>query len=168
MIKGENIYLRLTEKYDLNIIMDMYKDVVSDKVTFNKHRMYIYKNFDIIMNSPLTCLSLINEKGVLAGFVTYINEGNDTYKVGITVGQRFRNRGYGKEAINLLIDHLFVTHNAKSITLEVKIDNEIAIKCYMDCGFVIKNNALSRGIGEDIIYMERVNSDYKCYEKICS
>lgn len=165
MIKGDNVYLRLTEKYDLNIIMDMYKTTSKDKITFSRHKKYIYENFTKISNSPLTCLSVINEKNVLVGFVTYINKGNDCYKIGITIGLRFRNRGYGKEVISLLVDHLFITHNCKNVSLEVEMDNEIAISCYKSCGFTINSDAKINGIREDIMYMEITNENYK--KKAC-
>lgn len=168
MIKGDNVYLRLTEKYDLNRIMDIYKETVKNKFEYNKHKKYIYDNFNKILSSPLTCLSIINEKDVLVGFTTYIEEENDIYKFGITIGERFRNRGYGKEVINLIKEHLFAVKNAKSITLEVEMNNESAISCYNTCGFVISEFADFKSIKEDIMKMELINDNYKYYERKCS
>lgn len=168
MIKGDNIYLKLTEKYDLNRIMDIYKDAAKSKTEYSKHKKYIYDNFNKIVNSPLTCLSIINKKNVLVGFTTYIEEDDDSYKFGITIGKQFRNRGYGKEVINLIKEYLFEEENAKSIKLEVEVDNEIAINCYSNSGFVISKGENCKNISDNIINMEIVNKNYRCYEKKCS
>ncbi|MDY4079540.1 MAG: hypothetical protein SOY42_12280, partial [Clostridium sp.] len=58
--------------------------------------------------------------------------------------------------------------NAKSITLEVEMNNESAISCYNTCGFVISEFADFKSIKEDIMKMELINDNYKYYERKCS
>ena len=90
-------------------------------------------------------LSIINEKNVLVGFITYkeSNYCSNVYSIGITIGSRFWNRGYGQDSINTLNKYLFEELNAIRVELEVIKCNERAISCYKKCGFVeegIKRN----------------------------
>lgn len=162
MIKGEKIYLRLTERRDLNIIMNMYEELSDGYVKFEQHKKYIYKNFEKISNSPLTCLSIVNNKNVVVGFLTYIDNGNNDFTMGITIGKRFRNRGYGKDSISAVINYLFHVCNIKSISLDVRRNNVNAIRCYIDCGFQFDMSNSS------VAHMKCINSNYNCYERICS
>lgn len=56
--------------------------------------------------------------------------------LGIFIGEReARGKGYGAEAIRLLLDYGFNYLNLNNINLDVLSFNERAIKCYQKCGF---------------------------------
>ena len=59
----------------------------------------------------------------------------DVYSIGITIGKKYWNKGYGEESIKTLCRYLFNSRRAHKIELEVVRDNERAIKCYRKCGF---------------------------------
>ena len=59
-----------------------------------------------------------------------------TGELGILIGdKRFWNRGYGTEAVRLLLGFGFLTLNLNNIRLTVHSFNERAIRCYEKCGF---------------------------------
>ena len=139
MLKGEKVYLRLLERRDIAIIYRLcneekvkrYNSIPDD---INEHNVNLRK-----------ALSIINEKNVLVGFITYkeSNYCSNVYSIGITIGSRFWNRGYGQDSINTLNKYLFEELNAIRVELEVIKCNERAISCYKKCGFVeegIKRN----------------------------
>ena len=45
-------------------------------------------------------------------------------------------RGYGREAVSLLLDYAFRVRNLRRVWLEVHAANERAIRAYKACGFV--------------------------------
>jgi RimJ/RimL family protein N-acetyltransferase len=89
---------------------------------------------------------------------------NRTAEVGIFIGKKeYQNRGYGREALTLLIDFGFNTLNLKNIMLKVFSYNDRAIKCYENIGFKIigrRRNAIERFQNTyDIIFMDILNNE---------
>ena len=65
-----------------------------------------------------------------------INNINRTATLGIFIGDKEeRNKGYGTEAIRLMLDFGFNYLNLHSIKLDLLAFNERALKCYQKCGF---------------------------------
>lgn len=61
---------------------------------------------------------------------------NQIGEVGIFIGNKnFWNKGYGTEAMQLLLDYAFNLLNLNNIELKVYAFNRRAIKCYKKCGF---------------------------------
>ena len=57
--------------------------------------------------------------------------------LGIVIGEAgHRNKGYGAEAIRLILDYGFKTLNLHNIMLSVNADNGAAIACYKKVGFL--------------------------------
>lgn len=58
-------------------------------------------------------------------------------ELGIGIGDRdYWGRGYGREAVGLLLDYAFRLRNLRRVWLEVHSANERAIRSYRACGFV--------------------------------
>lgn len=81
-----------------------------------------------------------------------------TCELGITIGDReYHGRGYGSEAITLLLDYAFRHHNAHRVWLTVNGDNERAIAAYERCGFReegrLREHVWSDGEYVDFVYM---------------
>ncbi|MFP4660944.1 MAG: GNAT family N-acetyltransferase [Halanaerobiales bacterium] len=57
-------------------------------------------------------------------------------EVGIFIGNKgYWDKGYGSEAMNLLLDYAFNLLNLNNIFLRVHSFNKRAIRCYKKCGF---------------------------------
>ena len=91
--------------------------------------------------------------------------------IGIFIGDAaHRNKGYGAEAIRLILEHGFRTMNLHNIMLSVHADNAAGIACYKKVGF--------REIGRrrewifqdgkylDIIYMDMLEGEYRRDEDV--
>lgn len=58
-------------------------------------------------------------------------------ELGIGIGDKgYWGRGYGREAVSLLLDYAFRLRNLRRVWLEVHSANERAIRSYRSCGFV--------------------------------
>lgn len=58
-------------------------------------------------------------------------------ELGIMIGDRaYWGRGYGREAVRLLLDYGFHYLGARRVVLTTHAKNERAIRCYLACGFV--------------------------------
>jgi RimJ/RimL family protein N-acetyltransferase len=66
-----------------------------------------------------------------------MNETARHAELGITIGDKeYWGRGYGRDAIQLLLDYAFRLLNLRRVWLEVHAENERAIRAYRACGFV--------------------------------
>ena len=58
-------------------------------------------------------------------------------ELGIAIGEKeYWGRGYGREAVRLLLDYAFRVRNFRRVWLETHAANERAIRAYRACGFV--------------------------------
>lgn len=150
MLKGKKIYLRSVEKRDVNIFYNYSTDKEIRK--FDGGNMIlpsiesVMQHFDEIMNISRKTLSIINEKGVLVGYLTYkeFEDTNNIYSIGITIGSQFWGRGYGQDSIKVLLEYLFMYRGAQRVELEVVDYNTRAINCYEKCGFIIEGKKRKR------------------------
>ena len=94
-----------------------------------------------------------------------INNIYRTAEVGIFIGDKtFHNKGYGTEALSLLIDYAYQSLNLYNIMLFVYEDNQRAIKCYENIGFKEmgkrRKARIFRQKTYDIIFMDIIPEDF--------
>ena len=90
---------------------------------------------------------------------------NRTGTLGIMIGEEEnRGKGYGKEAIRLLLDYGFNYLNINNINLEVASFNEKAINCYKKVGFKEigkrRESYFLNGKYYDDIYMDILSKEF--------
>lgn len=90
---------------------------------------------------------------------------NRTAMIGIFIGEKdYWNKGYGGEALNLLLDYCFTLLNLHSVMLGAYSFNKRAIACYKKAGFKeIGRRREVRIIGEsmyDIVMMDMLSAEF--------
>lgn len=98
-----------------------------------------------------------------------VNLRDGTAEVGIGIGDRdYWGRGYGREALWLLVDYAFRMQNLRKLCLEVHGSNERAIRSYRAVGFVEegrqREQVWSGGRYEDTLLMGLFRSDFSATE----
>lgn len=81
-----------------------------------------------------------------------------TAALGITIGDKeYWGKGYGREAVQLLLDYAFRLRNLRRVWLTVNGRNERALRAYRACGFVeegrLREHVWSNGAYDDLVYM---------------
>jgi diamine N-acetyltransferase len=84
----------------------------------------------------------------------------------ITIGEKsFWGRGYGTDAVGLLLRLAFDKLNLHGVWLTTLATNERAIRCYEKCGFkrqgLFRENSYVRGQYVDVVPMGILRSEYK-------
>ena len=90
---------------------------------------------------------------------------NRTATLGIFIGDKeYLSKGYGTEAIRLLLDYGFNYMNLHNIKLDLMSFNERALKCYKKCGFKetgrIRENKFINGKYYDTISMDILENEF--------
>ncbi len=93
------------------------------------------------------------------------NHINRSSEIGIFIGDKdYWSRGYGTEAMRLLLDYAYKKLNLHNIMLKVYAYNERAIKCYEKTGFKkageIREALIRNGKKHNIILMDIVPDDF--------
>jgi RimJ/RimL family protein N-acetyltransferase len=89
-----------------------------------------------------------------------------TCMLGIAIGDKaYWGRGYGREAVNLLLDYAFRLRNMRRVVLTVNGNNERAIRSYRASGFVeegrLRRHVWSNGEYIDLIYMGVLRDEWQ-------
>ena len=141
---GDRIYLspRSTDEEDIEKYTEWLNDFETTDytgrsaglLTIENERKYIEGKID----EPAAFAIVTLDEDKLIGTVALedINNVNRTATLGIFIGDKeYRNKGYGTEAIKLILDYGFNYLNLGNIKLDLMAFNERALKCYQKCGF---------------------------------
>lgn len=139
---GDRIYLSPRNSEDVEKFTEWLNDFETTDytgrsgilTTLDGERKYLEEN----SNPEATFVIVTLEDNKMIGSVSLedINWINRTATLGIFIGDKeFRSKGYGTEAIRLILEYGFKYMNLYNIKLDLMEFNERALKCYEKCGF---------------------------------
>ncbi|MGO4900963.1 GNAT family N-acetyltransferase [Bacillus sp. GM2] len=110
-------------------------------------------------------LERVNEKPIGITSLINIDHKNRNAECIIDIGEKdFWGKGYGREALTLLLNYAFLEMNLHRVYLRVFSFNKKAIRLYEKLGFShegISREALFReGVWHDIVHMGQLQSEY--------
>lgn len=167
MLKGEKVTLRALERDDLPRLLEFNNDIAVE----------LAGGGDPPMPQPMARLEAefdqrasgggrddanfaIEADGQMIGICALFNYDHTahTCELGIAIGDKtYWGRGYGREAIALLVDYAFRYRNFRKVWLRVHGSNERAQRAYQACGFVeegrLRAHIYSNGAYDDLVYM---------------
>lgn len=139
---GENIYLSPRSTEDVEIFTKWLNDFETTDYTgrsgqlmsLEGERKYLEEN-----NCEEAMFVIVtNKEDKMIGTVSLekINHINRSATLGIFIGDKdYREKGYGTEAIRLILDYGFNYLNLQNIKLDLMEFNKRAYGCYKKCGF---------------------------------
>ena len=105
----------------------------SQIVTLQGEKEYLEKN---VKDNQFAIVSLEDDELIGTVSLEKIDYINRKATLGIFIGEKeARNKGYGTEAIKLILEYGFRYLNLNNIKLDLMEFNERAYKCYQKCGF---------------------------------
>jgi RimJ/RimL family protein N-acetyltransferase len=95
-----------------------------------------------------------------------VDDTAQTYELGIAIGDKaYWGKGYGRDAVRLLLMHAFRHRNAHKVWLRVNGPNERAIHSYLACGFVeegrLRQHVWGDGQYIDLVYMGILREEWE-------
>lgn len=171
-LEGERIYLSPMNEEDVEMYTKWMNDfLVTDGLSMSA-RMVTLESEKNYINSMAKHgeyqFAIIDKKTdtlIGNGGFSMINHIKQNAEVGLFIGEEdMRNKGYGSEALNLMVKYGFEYLNLNNIMLKVYSFNDRAIKCYKKCGFKEfgrRHNVMPiKNKWYDEIYMEILKEDY--------
>lgn len=169
-IEGERLYLSPVNIEDKEIYTKWMndKEVSENLGRYGKNISLSYEEEKIKKESNNYNFAIVlkdNDELIGNVFFMDINLIHQRANLGVYIGQREnRNKGYGKEAIKLLLNYGFNTLNLNNVMLEVYSFNSRAIDTYKKIGFKkvgSRRNAYYKdGKMYDIVYMDILKDEF--------
>lgn len=175
MYKGTKVKLRAYRKEDLERVVDLINDpevkkLLTPGIPFPYTMEDEYKWYDSITANTSGVYSFaietLEEKRYIGGCgVNHVDWKNGTVTIGIFIGDKdYWGKGYGTDAMQVLIGFIFDEMNIRKIKLNVFSFNERAIKSYEKCGFkvegTLKDEIFREGGYHDEYIMALFRRDY--------
>lgn len=141
-IVGERIYLSPRNVEDVGIFTEWMNDFyITDytgrsyqTVTLQSEKEYLEKEHN--NKNTFAIIDLQTDEMIGNVGLHEINNINRTATLGIFIGNKnYWSKGYGAEAIQLILDFGFNYLNLNNIDLALMEFNQRALKCYEKCGF---------------------------------
>lgn len=141
MLRGEKVTLRPVTRDDYPRFLSFSNDVEVELAgggdpPVPRALEYVQKFFE--EGSGKTIFAIEADGKLIGGCGLYhIDESSRHAELGISIGDKeYWGRGYGREAVSLVLDYAFRLRNLRRVWLEVHAENERAIRAYHACGFV--------------------------------
>lgn len=146
MLRGEKVTLRAVTREDLPRLLAFYNDLEVELAGGGDPPMprtleRLEKDFEREVSDPPRDRTnfAIEADGECIGSCGLFNIDPTARhaELGVGIGDKeYWGRGYGREAVSLLLDYAFRLRNLRRVWLEVHSANERAIRAYRSCGFV--------------------------------
>ena len=142
MLSGENIVLRPLQDSDLDLLMSIENDKEnwlfgSEKKEYSKQELTNYiSNAKTVIKLAKQYRFVIDLNSVPIGFIDLFDYTLNSAGVGVIISKDYRNKGFAKEALNLISDYAFKFLNLKEIHCSIQKDNLFSNQLFNSCGFV--------------------------------
>jgi RimJ/RimL family protein N-acetyltransferase len=143
MLRGEKVILRALERDDLKRMQELKREIeltlLADGVWYPTPLAAFEKQFDKHLEDDDRSRFVIEADAKVIGGVGLHNKNriDGTAALGVGIYDRdYIGKGYGRDAIRVLLEWAFRIQNYRRIWLETLASNERAIRSYRACGFV--------------------------------
>ena len=169
---GDRIYLSPRNSDDVEKFTEWLNDFqVTDYTQRSANVMTLQAESEYLNNSKeeyaMVIVTKDEDKMIGTVSIEQINFINRTGTLGIFIGDKdYRDKGYGTEAIKLILEYAFQYINLNNVMLTVMSYNDRAKRCYEKCGFKEfgrrHQSVYMDGKYYDTIYMEVLKENFEC------
>lgn len=177
MLRGERVILRSVEKDDLKKLHDLRSNVELEMLAggaWEPRPLAAYeKDFEKSLDSQEKGDFVIEVDGNVIGEIglhDWRNRRAGSASFGVSIlDPNYLGKGYGREAINLLLDWSFRIMNYRRIHLQTLASNERAVRCYRSCGFVeegrLRQDEYYNGAYDDVLVMGILREEWEARKR---
>jgi RimJ/RimL family protein N-acetyltransferase len=167
MLEGRNVNLRIIEKEDLSIV----KEWVNDPEVMGEYEPILQetladleKEYDKLTEGQWFFVE--KKDGSKIGYVAHFLSGEGKLtSLGYSLIPSERGKGYGSEAIQIMVDYLFLSKNIIRIQAETDPRNIASQKALEKAGFkkegITRKSFFNRGIWRDTALFSILREEWK-------
>jgi diamine N-acetyltransferase len=172
MIQGKKIFLRAMEPNDVDQLYLWENDpeiwhVSNTYIPFSRHFLSSFianSGNDIFTDKQLRLIIMDNENHLISGTLDFF-EFDPMHRragLGILIDEKYRNRGYATEAVELAVRYAFRFLNMHQLFVHITSDNPLSIKLFKKAGFletgVKKEWLLVENKWKDVHFLQLINT----------
>lgn len=172
LLKNERITLRAIEPEDIDIVYDMENDtgfwkISNTTIPYSRNMLKQYidnSQNDLFIDRQLHLIIVSNEENNVLGSVNLSDFSplNSHAAVGILIKEKYRRKGYGKDALNLLIDYSFKILHINQLYAYIAANNTQSLKLFRSCGFT-ESGILKQWLREengysDVCFLQKIST----------
>ncbi len=171
MLENTEIRLRTVEPIDLDILLEWENDIsnwkVSDtKVPFSKKLMMDYINSaqDIFLTQQIRFMIIHKSSTQYIGCVDLFDYDvfHQRAGVGILIDNKFRKRGFAKQALTLLLEYGGEVLNLHQVYCTIHASNTESVNLFKNVGFIQTGTKKDwynyKGVWEDELFFQKILS----------
>ena len=171
LLEGKSINLRIAEKEDIPSLLQWLNDVrfIGDYMSYPvqasksqlepqvlEHKLYGNEWVDFIVEK---------KDGTKIGFIAHFETHGKLKAIGYALLPSERKKGYGGEAIRIMVDYLFLSKDIVRIQAETHPQNIASQKALEKAGFskegIIRQSFFSRGVWRDTALFSILRQEWK-------
>ena len=176
MLKGDKVILRALERDDLKRMHELNRNVeltvLADDYWRPRSFAAFEKSYEKYLEESDKSDFVIEVDGVVIGEIGLHGKdrraGATEFGIGI-YDPDYVGKGYGPDAIRVLLRWAFHSQNWRRVWLETIAPNERAIKAYRKCGFVeegrLRQQAFRNGEYADVVLMGLLRSEWEAQQR---
>jgi ribosomal-protein-alanine N-acetyltransferase len=167
LLKGRVINLKLADKEDIDFFIDFWND------------LDCYGHYESIMeqmtqaeaerrltDSSKTAYFIIQKKdGTSIGLTTYFGQSSGSITIGYAIEPSEHGKGYGTEALQLMLDYLFLAKEIHRVQANTDPENSVSQHILEKAGFkkegVSRKSSFVRGQWRDECHYSILREDWK-------
>ena len=170
MLEGKTVNLRIMEKEDLPLFVEC----ANKPEVFGEynplHQMSKAEAEKMLENSDIKPFIIEKKDGTKVGFifhfhVLHMGTGTKQLEVGYTLVPNERGKGYGTEALAIIVDYLFLSKDIMRIQAQTDQRNVASHKVLEKAGFkkegTLRNNFFMRGEWTDDYIYSIIREEWK-------
>lgn len=150
MLEGKKIVLRSLQHSDLTFLYNIENNKEnwqfgSEERQYTKEELALYiKNAKTDILIAKQYRFIIDFRGIAVGIIDLFNYSFNCVEVGVIINEDYRNRGFAREALNLIVDYVFSILNIKKVCASVAKNNIASLNLFYSCNFQLQkaNNDL--------------------------
>ena len=171
MLAGERVVLRPVTPHDYPSLYEWHMDAATwAQMTARPLRPSTYEAFtefyDKLVRDESVVELAVDVDGQLVGRASLygFDELSRHAELGISFGPEHRGKGYGQDAIRVLLYYAFNHRNLRRVWLETVETNEVALRAYAAAGFVeegrLREHAWVEGTFLDVVRMAVLRDEW--------
>ena len=173
MIEGKKVSLRIIEKEGLNLVAEWVND---PKFTGEYEPIQQESKSDLEKQyndlHPEERWFFIEKKdGAKIGIITHFIVKGKLVGIGYYLLLSERGKGYSSEAVQIMVDYLFLSKNIVRIQAEIHPENKASQRVLEKAGFkkegIIRKTFFSRGVWRDTALFSVLREEWKTPKILC-